>query len=397
MEKIIIFTSTGGGGHISVTNALDAYLNDTYEIKQIHIFSEVLGPIDPIQILSFYRYTGEEFYNYFVRKKWFWLLNLMYWIGKRYFHASSKRTERLLATHLKKHTPDMVISVVPLVNNEILASAKTFDIPCLVTPTDLDATMFIHGFKEPNYRRFRFVLGFDDALIRKTIEPAAIPAHQVVVTGFPVRPNFFENENKIIIKKNFAVPENKPVILLLMGALGSKETYTFSQQLAQLTTPAHILICLGKNESLRKKIEQITFPPHITATIIGFTEHISDLLTISDLFITKSGSVSFCEGIYMNVPMLLDATSLVLLWERFNHTFVKRHGFGDIITRRGDLPQMVDYLLVENNKLATMKKNLESFEKKQGDKEFRQLVKQMLQEPHASQHDDLVFAPHAHR
>jgi len=46
-------------------------------------------------------------------------------------------------------------------------------------------------------------------------------------------------------------------------------------------------------------------------------------MAASDLCITKSGSVSVCETIYSNLPVLLDATSDVLRWEQFNHRFIK--------------------------------------------------------------------------
>ena len=39
-KRILILTSTGGGGHMSATQAITCYLENTYEIKQAMVFGE---------------------------------------------------------------------------------------------------------------------------------------------------------------------------------------------------------------------------------------------------------------------------------------------------------------------------------------------------------------------
>ena len=90
--------------------------------------------------------------------------------------------------------------------------------------------------------------------------------------GFPVKKMFFEPCNQRAIKKEFQISENKPVVLLLMGAQGSQDLYKFTKQLSTLSIPAHIVIVLGRSEDLRKSLENIPFPSHITKTIIGFMQ-----------------------------------------------------------------------------------------------------------------------------
>ena len=36
-KKVLIFTCIGGGGHISASNALEAYLEDEYAVEQLDI------------------------------------------------------------------------------------------------------------------------------------------------------------------------------------------------------------------------------------------------------------------------------------------------------------------------------------------------------------------------
>ncbi len=100
---------------------------------------------------------------------------------------------------------------------------------------------------------------------------------------------------------------------------------------------------------------------------------------IADLFITKSGSISVCEGIYMQVPMLLDATSTHIQWEQFNHSFIQNHGFGSIITNYNQISKMVMNYLREKKQLASIKKNLANFKKRNGGQEVKKLIAHILQ------------------
>jgi processive 1,2-diacylglycerol beta-glucosyltransferase len=378
MKKIIIFTSAGGGGHMSVTNALLEMLHDHYNVKAACIFTDVLRGIDPAQFFTFGKYTGEDFYNYIVRKKWFWLLNLIYKIGIVYYKLRKSQTDYYIEEYLKKEKPDLVISVIILVNGNILKISKQLNIPCMIVTTDLDCSTFIHGLQNPEYSKFNFNIIFDDPLIIKTLEPAHIPPECIKVTGLPLRAHFFEKKNKKHIKEFYKVPENKPVLLLIMGAAGSKSISTFVHALIQVPIPLHLLICLGRHEDMRKEIMAIALPNHISISIISFTERISDLMAIADLMITKSGSVSVCEGIYMNVPMILDATSTILQWEKLNHAFVKKHHFGEILYSIENIPSLLNSILVGQHNLEIMKNNLQQYHKKRADKEIPRSIEALL-------------------
>ena len=270
------------------------------------------------------------------------------------------KTYQLIDNHIIKNKPDLIISVVPIINNIILDASKKNNIPFFLIPTDLDATTFIHRINTPTYKKFKLCLAFNNADISKTIKPAQISPNQIETTGFILRPDFFVQKNIKQLKQEFYIPENKSIVMVFMGSMGSEEIVRFAQELFKLTTPTHLLLCIGKTEKVRKQIETLICPEHISKSIIGFTERIADLMALSDLLITKSGSVSVCEAIYMQVPMLLDATSTVLKWEQFNHHFIKKNQFGDSIKKFTNLTSLVTTLLANKKQLAIMRHKLKT-------------------------------------
>lgn len=376
-KKILIFSSRGGGGHISVMNALHEYLGEDFCTGHAFVFADVLRQIDPSSWLSS-KSGGEDLYNYFLKKKWHQMPNLMYTFGSWYYLWRKNSIDPLIEKYLLEHKPDLVISVIPLVNSSLLDVSKKLDIPFLMIPTDLDGQMAFNGLNNPEYDKFHIAMSYDNPAINAILDKHKIDKKYVSYTGFAVKKAFFEPSNIRSIKADFDVPEDKPVILLLMGAQGSQDLYRFSKQLSKLEIPVHLLIAIGRSEELRKSLEQIPFPPHITKSIIGFTSRMPDLMKISDLFITKSGSVSFNEGIYGHLPMILDGTSGVLNWEKLNHQFVENYKLGTVVKKLFRLPQMVTELISDKDKLSEIKKNFEQFTQKNPEQELRLLIKKIL-------------------
>lgn len=380
-KKILILTCDGGGGHVATAKALIEQLETKYDLQLAYPFKTLFFPTDIFATATFGRWNVEGIYNYFVRKGYFRLINFFAHFGRWYFTKFNKRSLRLMHTYLKQQKPDLVISVIPLINGATLEACKELNIPFLLSPTDLNAIYFLLNMNKPAYEKFLYAMPFEDEKIRTILKPVHIPDFQVRTTGFVVRQGFLNpksNEEKMAIKQDLGIPMHKPILLLLMGAQGSDGILNFIHKLAQVDTPVHLLICIGKCKDLKEKINRIHFPGHITHSVIGYTERIDDLMAISDILITKPGSVSFAEGIYSDLPMLIDATNNVLEWEQFNVDFMVRNGFGKRIDKVDELSQMVDTLLINKTEYDAIKHRIKDFPKKNGLVEIAKLVEELL-------------------
>lgn len=377
-KKIIIFTSSGGQGHISATKAIQAYLGNHYEIQPVYIFDEVFKGVDPSSVITFGRLTGEKIYNYFLRKRWYTLLNCMYRIGKWYFRLRRKKLISLATDYLACQKADIIISVTPIINGVLLHACQTHDLPFLLIPTDLDVSSFIVGIENPSYPRFHMVIGFDDPLIRAKLTDVQIPSRAISPAGLPVRSCFFEEKNVDELKEKYQIPTDRPVIILMMGGQGNTNVELFARQLAQLTIPAHIIIFTGKDLTIRTHVERIQFNKNLSTSIISFTDHVSDLMAMGDLLITKSGSVSFCEGIYLHLPMILDATATILYWERLNHRLLQEHDWGTSLRRTEDLLSATMNILKNPAYDQAIKESLKRYPKSRLDQELKPLIEKLL-------------------
>lgn len=376
-KKIIILTSSGGGGHLSASSALETYLCSDYEPESVHVF-KLLQHLDPILMLTDNKYSCEELFNVLLPKKYARSLNWIYRLGSRYIQWRKKDIHKKLRHHFIEQNPALIISVVPILNNIVLEVAQELRIPFLLIPTDLNISMYIMHIMNPTYKQFYIGLAFNDKDIMKYIKKNRISNDHITILGPPLKADFFIHKNKDLLKQEYLIVEHKPVIMILMGSQGSNETEKYTKQLLTLSFPVHLLVCIGKNIKSKNSLAKLSIPAHISISIIDFTPHIADYMTMADILISKSGTQSVCEALYTNIPLFLDATSTTLPWEQFNHTFIKKHHFGELIKKYKQIVPLVTSLIQDSQKLTFYKHNIKKLEKKVFTKELLLLLEKIV-------------------
>src|SRR5579872_3628263 len=108
-KKIVIFTVASGGGHTAATQALTEYLGSTYEIIPIDFITEVLH----LYIIPKY-YSLNDVYNFLLKKNWITFVNISKGIVWAFFKMIKPLAARLIKKAILRHSPDCIISVMPL-------------------------------------------------------------------------------------------------------------------------------------------------------------------------------------------------------------------------------------------------------------------------------------------
>jgi len=377
-KQIIIFSSNGGGGHTAVSNGLIDYLGEQYAVSVTNALRTVYSSVDSLGTLTFGRVAGEDMYNFFLRCGWTNTIQRYSQVGNAYFGWRHDGLVQLTLDYFSEAKPDLVISVIGFINAPLVKACEKLNIPLLILTNDLDSTNYIEGMHPPYYKKLRYAIPFDDSAIRERIRPAAIPNEQIVVTGFPLRPQFFTHKKVEKLKKEFEIPLGKPIVMIFMGGAGSQASYRYVRSLARLKMPMHIIVCLGRNERLKRNIRKILLPEGVTISIFGFTRRIHDLMVISDLLITKPGPNSLCEGLASHVPMLLDMSQGIIWWEKLNCDFMLQHGFAEALTETTRLEDILPKYLKDHTYTDMIKKRMRDFTCTRFDKTILPLVDQMM-------------------
>lgn len=378
--KILIATSKGGGAHYTVTQVLTKRLEKAYTVTTTNILTDIWGSFDPLSKITFGLYSGEDLYNYFLKNSWNRAINILGTIGDWHMDWFKKSLTRSMSDYLKEYKPDLVISVVPVIDPYILWACEENNIPFLVINLDTDASIYLRGVKAPTYKNFYFTVPFDDALLYEKIAAAELPKSCLKPIGFPIRESFFEKKCKGCIKEAFDIPEDTPTVMIMMGGQGSELSYTYTRALARNTTDTmHLIVCLGRNEKLAKRIKKIKLPKNITLTVVGFTDKIADLMAVSDVLITKPGPTTMCEALHMQLPLILSGIGEVIRWEQTNIDFVVKNQLGGVVKNTKEIIPLVREWLTNKTLRTTFKENVVRYNQASFRSSFDVLVRELLE------------------
>ena len=215
---------------------------------------------------------------------------------------------------------------------------------------------------------------------RGVLKKSGLDDNQILLTGFPIRQDFLEKKDKNKIRKEWKIPNNKFTIMILMGGAGSQATYEYARKIAAMDIDAHLLICTGRNKSVRRKLRKMHKEDGISVSIIPFTKKISDLMSVSDLLITKAGPGSINEALYMELPLIIDRTGPVLFWEKENINFVLKHGYGDVLKKWRKFKKLIWKYCYNKKYYAQKKRSLRKFKKHDFSANIKKIVAQLCPE-----------------
>lgn len=333
MKKILILSCLGGYGHIAATNTLKQLLAGEYEIETIY-------PIKELRIFGIP--TGEEFYNYTLARNWTRFIN---WYVKALsfpiFAQRHEKTAGQIERHIIEKKPDLVISVLPFVNYPASEAARRQGVPFLLVTTDNDLYNWVFALEKSRHPQFKVTIGADLPSSKGLLLDHGIPKESIETTGFPLRPNFFSLQDKEQLREDYQIPQNKKVVLIVMGGVGGRCAYKYAKTIVESKKDLHLIVCAGRNKKLYGKLKKLNGD----LTVMPFTEKMDELFAMADLIITKPGPGTINEILSVKVPLLVDRTRTPLFWEQVNIEWVQRLRVGGVVQSFKELPQLVDKFL----------------------------------------------------
>lgn len=357
-KKIIILTSKGGNGHTAACTVLKDVLSD-FDVKAVNAFTDVIHSFDFIKTISFGKMDGEGLYNYWLREGWNNTINFVaHYPAPFIFNWNQKNYEKQFIKFLEQEKPDLLISIMPLINAPAYNAAQHCKIPFLLITLDADLTLWLQGFKKPTYPNFRLGVGTLTPRISKQLASKKIPQKNLRITGNPIRKDFFEPKNKEKILADWHLPTNKPIAMLMRGGTGSEKLVAYAKKLLKLNTPLHLLVCIGRNEGLVPKLKKLKETKNVSFSIVPFTNRISDLMAVSTLLITPPSPNVCNEAMSCGLSILIDTSSTCVFWERATIDLVKEYGNGTMFNSMSKLNKLVEAQLEQKH---VTKKNRHDF------------------------------------
>jgi UDP-N-acetylglucosamine:LPS N-acetylglucosamine transferase len=360
--EVLLFTIDAGGGHRAAARALVAAAEETQAPFRFRVesFQQTLLPLDVLG-----RATGlslEDAYNALLRHRggaaMVPLLRLMH-AGIRVRRPAIVRT---LAGWLRaRPRPAAVVSVFPNFNGAIAQAVRAAlpGVPLVVVLTDL-ADFPPRFWIEPGIDRV--VVGTDEA--REQALALGIPAGSVSrVSGMVMHPRFYrplEEGARETERGRMGFPAEAFVVALLFGGKGSPEMAPLAERILGGDPEVRVVAVCGDNPALLERFAAVEARAGGRLARFGFTDRVSEILTASDLLVTKPGPGSLSEAFHRRVPVVVARNVHTIPQERFNADFVRDRGLGLVVGGWREMPEAVRRLRRDPPSLAAMRERLEA-------------------------------------
>jgi processive 1,2-diacylglycerol beta-glucosyltransferase len=166
-------------------------------------------------------------------------------------------------------------------------------------------------------------------------------AENVIATGIPIAARFSQRPQPKTVRKALGLRDDLPTLLVLSGGFGMGPVAEIVAELDKASHPFQAIVVTGRNEVLRRELaaQDRKHPTHV----LGFASNMHELMTVSDLIITKPGGLTTSEVLAMGRPLMI--VNPIPGQEAANSDFLLERGAAAKVNRVEDLPYRLEQLL----------------------------------------------------
>lgn len=318
--RILILTAGFGEGHNAAARALAAAF-------------ETLGGAGTVRVADAFALAAPRF-NAVARRSYLGLINHAPWLWSaayRWMHRSAllpgllrslRRERRVLAQLLADEKPSAVCATYPVYSYllQALARERRVDAPCFNVVTD---SISINSVWWRAGADAWFVPNDESAQVMRE---AGVDESRLHVAGFPV-PAFFAAHEGKLAPPDLAAGATPRVLYIINSRVPEAADVA---RLLLTETDWEVTCTVGRNERLRRELEDLANYRRAETRILGWTDEIPRLLLTHHVVISKAGGATTQEALAARCPMIVN--QIVPGQEEGNWELLRRHGIGALAT-----------------------------------------------------------------
>lgn len=132
-----------------------------------------------------------------------------------------------------------------------------------------------------------------------------VEAEKIIITGIPILSDFSAPLNRREILAKLNLKEDLFTVLIGSGGFGAGPVEKVIKVLDKLNQPLQVLVVCGTNKKLCKKIQTLKPILKISLTVYGFVDNMPELMSVSEVMITKSGGLTSSEALAKRLPLII--------------------------------------------------------------------------------------------
>lgn len=364
--KILALTVSAGNGHNKAAESIKEYITSNYENADVEIFDTLkyINPVlDKLVVGSYLKSVKNTPALY----------------GKLYEYAENEDTvsnlsgfvNDILSVKLKnliaRKKPDVVYCThpFPVEMLSILKRKHKVHIPVVAILTDYAP----HAFWFYNCID-AYVVPHQDFLWE--VREKGVPKDTIFPLGIPISDDFKKAVDSEKIKEELGLSNDKITLLLMGGGLGLGNITKIYKELCFSSLDLQFIICCGNNEKLKNQLENLKSRTLKKTLILGYTDRVPELMSISDMLISKPGGLTIAESLVKNLPIII--TSTIPGQEEKNADYLINNGIAARVKESGELTHLIYQFTESPLRLSHMRAMADEKSKPNSTKDIAELI-----------------------
>jgi processive 1,2-diacylglycerol beta-glucosyltransferase len=345
-NRVCILTLGVGSGHLRASEVVQRALydgNDPIEVKLI----------DALDL-------ARPWFSWLYVAPYWWMLRHAPWLWRNLFERRQRKLHRATAPdwlfrrgcrevlrQIKNQAPHLVI-VTEIGAAEIAALGRRegwFHAPILAVQTDFHT--------EPPWMQSAidvYCVASEEA--RGQLIGWGVLPNRVFLCGIPVDPAFSFHFDRPDLLRALGLDSHRPVVLVMGGGMGPVPLDKIIESLQLCGVPLQALVVAGRDRELRRRLDLLRGRIAMDLHLFGWTDNIPELMSVSDLLITKPGGLTAAEALAAGLPMIL--THPIPGPEERHVRFLEGKGVALHAEQLQDIPRLASRLLGAPEELGEM-------------------------------------------
>lgn len=351
-KKVIVFYASYGGGHLSAARSIHEYIENNYPNIQTEL-------IDCVKYINrALEKVTTKAYSEMAKKAPNAWGHLYKGADKGPISTISTTSNKVMAIKLKKlleeKNPDLVICTHPFASQMCSYLKRKGKTNVKIATILTDFAIHNQWTVGHEYTDYFFVShsGMKKDLIAEGISP-----EKIYDTGIPLSNKFLLEYDKSEILESFGlIPGKKTVLFFGGGELGLGKTHTLDIFKSFVRNDnIQIVAISGKNPKMKEHFESFVeeMGKENSVKVLEYTDKVAQLMSISDLVVTKPGGLTTTESLASGLPIVV--INPIPGQEEENAEFLEENKVAIWIKKDDNIELILRDLFSNPNKMQDMK------------------------------------------
>ncbi len=355
----VIVTAGGTGGHIYPALAIiDKLKAEDKKIELIYIGTHNRMEKDIIPALNI-KYEALKIYGLSRKDIIRNIKNIFY------IYFAYKKCKKIM-TEFK---PDIVIGVGGYVTYPVIRAAKKLKIKTFIHEQNS-----IPGKANLSIAKYASVIG-----VSFTSSINCFKTKNVVYTGNPCGERALAL--KPIVKSKLGLTENKKLVVIVSGSLGSKTINNkMKEYLLSVEHEKYEVLYITGNDYYDEFIKDEYFPDNVK--IIPYLENLASLLKKTDLLVSRAGASTISEILALNIPSILIPSPFVANNHQYYNALEMKNNDASVILTEEEITadkvrMEINRIIYDDKRLKAIKTNLANMQGIKSSDRIYEIIKEL--------------------